>query len=654
MKGMPLPFDFQGKGLFLQLYKKKNLKSSDCLLNKKLILNSSFEEPKSVLDSTSSSTLSSSLGGGGGGSTDTAGVAAVSETSSSNAAGGDSVLLNLGISDDKCVMEDWETVLSETASSPSQEQSILRWIMGGDVEDPSMSTASINKVLQSNGGAAAELDFNGGGGDVDQFGADFIPNFTNGNRSDSISNPIFPNLPNNFNNLEPVFNPTIQNPSFLQEHNYNPFIPPPAKRHNPNGSFSDTGQETYPTQLHMLPHYLHQKPKIGYADELGLGHANHHHHQQQQQQGIIDQLYKAAESIQTGNLILAQGILARLNHQLSPIGKPFCRAAFYYKEALLQLLLDTTNISSNTSSTVMVTNTPFSLVFKIGAYKCFSEVSPLVQFGNFTCNQTLLEAFEGYERVHIVDFDIGYGGQWASLMQELALRNGGEGPSMLKITALASPSTHDRLELGLTQENLVQFASEVNIGFEFDVLNVDSLNSCSWSTPIHASEKEAIAVNLPVGSLASYHVSVPLVLRFVKQLSPRIIVSTDRGCHRTDLPFANHVIHALQSYSNLVESLDSVNMNMDSMQKIERFLLQPEIEKIVIGRFKSPEKTQHWRSLFLSSGFSPVTFSHFTESQAECVVKRTPIRGFQVEKRQSSLVLCWQRKELISVSAWRC
>ncbi|KAA8538902.1 hypothetical protein F0562_025594 [Nyssa sinensis] len=28
--------------------------------------------------------------------------------------------------------------------------------------------------------------------------------------------------------------------------------------------------------------------------------------------------------------------------------------------------------------------------------------------------------------------------------------------------------------------------------------------------------------------------------------------------------------------------------------------------------------------------------------------------GFHVEKRQSSLVLCWQRKELILASAWRC
>ncbi|KAL0386564.1 UNVERIFIED_CONTAM: Scarecrow-like protein 6 [Sesamum latifolium] len=409
------------------------------------------------------------------------------------------------------------------------------------------------------------------------------------------------------------------------------------------------GRQQLHHQLQMLPHYLQQrpsgpgpKPKIDGGDELG------HSHQQQLQQSIIDQLYKAAELVQTGNPALAQGILARLNHQLSPIGKPFHRAAFYCKEAL-QLLLQTNNNGLNPST---ATSSPFSLIFKIGAYKSFSEISPLIQFANFTCNQALLEVLEGFDRIHIVDFDIGYGGQWASLMQELALRNGGA--PLLKITALVSTLTHGQLELSLTRENLIQFASDINIGFEFEVISIDSLDSGSWSLPFHVLENEAVAVNLPAGCLANHQLSVPFVLRFVKQLSPKIVVSVDRGCDRTDLPFANHIIHALQSYSNLLESLDAVNVNMDALQKIERFLLQPGIEKIVMGRFRFPEKSQHWRTLFLSSGFSPVTFSNFTESQAECVVKRTPVRGFQVEKRQSSLVLCWQQKELVSASVWRC
>lgn len=797
MKGMPLPFDFQGKGVLdLELVVNRTLSAGwnhnaattkgNCFADS-IVSTPGDSEPTSVLDTirshsppTSSSTPSSSLGGNSGGaaavgvgvgggaaSTDTAGVAAVSgnsstkwhqdapSTTSSNVAAESELQplqqsLEMGSAAtgttavEKCALEEWESVLPDSvAASPSQEQSILRWIMG-DVDDPSM--ANLNKVLQIGGGGTttADYEFNGGFGVVDQgFGADpsnFMPSMApsvsmssssfpgnRGGNSEKIGflvnssgnlgtnklsnsqNPIFPSISNNLGGIEfnqaqqqqlmpqappfdsseikpHMFNPQVlinqhqtqhpQNPSFFMPLAYgqqeqNLLLPPQAKRHNagpigglepgcqiPKAPFSDTGQELFmgrppppppqqQQQPQLLPHYLQQRPAaVGLKPKM-VGEEMGHCQQQQQQQAIIDQLFKAAELVQTGNPLLAQEILARLNHQLPPIGKPFYRAAFYFKEAL-QSLLHNNNLNS-----CVATSSPFSLIFKIGAYKSFSEISPIVQFANFTCNQALLEALEGFDHIHVVDFDIGYGGQWASFMKELTLRTGAA--PALKITAFASPSTHDQLELSLTRENLIHFASEINIAFEFDILSVDSLNSApSWSLPLRVSENEAIAVNLPVSSLSSCQLSLPLVLRFVKQLCPKVVVSVDRGCDRTDLPFPNHVIHALQSYSNLLESLDAVNLNLDSLQKIERFLLQPGIEKVLSGRYFSPEKTQHWRTLFLSSGFSPLTFSNFTESQAAYLVNRTPFHGFHVEKRQSSLVLCWQRKELLSASAWRC
>lgn len=115
--------------------------------------------------SPSSSTLSSSLGcgnsegaavdggGSGGGGAISTGVAAVSGNSSikwhqdapsttSSNVGAESELhpvppsFEMGggattVAAEKCTMEEWERVLSESVTaSPSQEQSILRWIMG--------------------------------------------------------------------------------------------------------------------------------------------------------------------------------------------------------------------------------------------------------------------------------------------------------------------------------------------------------------------------------------------------------------------------------------------------------------------------------------------------------------------------------------------
>ncbi|KAJ6404703.1 hypothetical protein OIU84_012800 [Salix udensis] len=620
-------------------------------------------EPTSVLDTIvrqspppSSSTLSSFQGGG----------ASTGTTNGVGAAGGSSLSV-----DEKCGpqlgMEDWESVLP---GSPSQEQSIIRLIMG-DIEDPALG---LNKLIQG-GSRSQDMELNASGfGVLDQVFGFEVPNvctasanlFVNSNNID----------PSSFHGLfqqhqqQAAFDqdekPQILNPGVIINQNQHQFVQNPAvvlplsyaqlEEHHllnarPLGAnYMPKVFDLRPPEL-FLPRQQQQSHQFQMMQQQRQGMVTKQkiasdelENQQQLQQAIINPVCQAAELIETGNPVLAQGILARLNHQLSvPIGKPYQRTAFYFKEAL-QLLL---NVNNNNSI-----GTASNLIFKIGAYKSFSEISPILQFANFTCNQALLEAFEGFDRIHVVDFDIGYGGQWASLMQELALRNGGA-PS-LKITAFVSPSSRDELELGFTQENLRIFASEINMPFELEILSLESLSSGSWPMNLCTLDKEVTAINLPVGSFSNYPSTLPLVLRFVKQLSPKVVVSLDRGCDRSDLPFAHHINLAIQSYTSLLESLDAVNVNLDILQKIERFLVQPDIEKMVLGRRGCFHRTPPWRSLFLQSGFTPLTFSNFTESQAEYLLQRTPVRGFHVEKKQSSLVLCWQQKDLVSASAWSC
>ncbi|XVE65064.1 hypothetical protein DITRI_Ditri07aG0152500 [Diplodiscus trichospermus] len=659
-------------------------------------------------------------------------------------------------------LEDWETMLSETAASPSQDHSLLRWI-SGDVDDHSFG---LKQLLQSgSAGPNQGLDFEGnaGLGVVDQGpgfdpigslvssgpgnvissvapnlggfpGSMFVPNANNNGNgkigsgmpscssvgmvndhkvhgatvglNTNIQNPMF-NSPGNNIGLAvslPMLNqqlqqgqylesqeekPQILNPQFLmgqQQHPQSPnfFLPliqeqqllqPLPKRLNsgnlelssqiPNLPFSDAGHELFirkQQQQHMgFPQgvqFVPQQKPLMVAKQKVLGPGDERAQQQQQhlyqlnhhQQAILfDLLYKAAELVATGNFSHAQGILARLNHQLSPVGKPLQRAAFYFKEAL-QLLL---HMNNPVSPPPPRTPTPFDVIFKMGAYKVFSEVSPLIQFVNFTCNQALLEALDDADRIHIVDFDIGFGAQWASFMQELAIRS--RGAPSLRITAFASPSTHQDIEFGLMRENLMQFANEIGVSFELEVLNFDSLDQTPYSLPMFRSNgNEAVAVNFPVWSSSNQPSALPNLLRFVKLLSPKIVVSLDRGCDRHDLPFPQHIVHAFQSYINLLESLDAVNVTSDAVNKIERFLLVPRIESTVLGRLQAPENMPLWKTLFSSAGFTPLAFSNFTETQAECVVKRAQVRGFHVEKRQASLVLCWQQRDLISASAWRC
>ena len=175
MKAMPLPSeDFQGKGVFdfsssttstpdsLQQYYRRWQNSNS---KESCGFFVGGAEPTSVLDTisrqsppTSSSTLSSSQGGGGGGGAST-------DTTNDVAAAGGSIPCLDEICGQQLGMEDWESVMP---GSPSQEQSILRLIMG-DIEDPS---AGLNKLLQS-GSRSLDMEHASGFGVVDQvFGFD--------------------------------------------------------------------------------------------------------------------------------------------------------------------------------------------------------------------------------------------------------------------------------------------------------------------------------------------------------------------------------------------------------------------------------------------------------------------------------------------------
>ncbi|KAK1430227.1 hypothetical protein QVD17_12817 [Tagetes erecta] len=160
---------------------------------------------------------------------------------------------------------------------------------------------------------------------------------------------------------------------------------------------------------------------------------------------LLDMLSAAGELILAGNRLHAQGILAWLNHQLvSALGpkNPFQRAAFCFKEAMQM------------QSQSQLDLNPIDGILKMGAYKMFFEVSPIIQFMNFTSNQTLLEALGDAKNIHIIDFDIAFGAQRASFIQELPAGNN----TLFKITAFASSSTHRPFEFGLVDENLSQLA----------------------------------------------------------------------------------------------------------------------------------------------------------------------------------------------------
>ncbi|KAJ3689838.1 hypothetical protein LUZ61_019002 [Rhynchospora tenuis] len=645
-------------------------------------------EPRSVLDHHTSSpsppTTSSSLGGGD--------VAAVSDhthewsdSAQPTARGKEEWALSdlhplppgsaeLG--------PDWEAMLGDsgvpTVSSGAPEQSFLRWIMG-ETEEPSGGKPlhlgfEGNSTTNSNSSTNAGMGF----GLVEQVGLSVDPiqlppqlvrlpglflqepleeekpvvfSPPPGMLLNQQQQPHAGSNPSFFLPMHSDLQPPMANPSFFlpgQPKRPHPMAGSPSCHLNPHTAGS--GTELFLRRNQILPSQQAQifAPSLQIPPQPRPMLMRPKSETENQPPPLVEQLLEAAKMVETGNASGARGILARLNHQLPvPAGKPLFRASYYFKEALNQILSGSASVPSSPVSS------PYDVAMKLGAHKAFNELSPVLHFTNFTSVQALLDELGAADRIHIIDFDIGIGGQWSSFMQEIAQRRcsptGTGNIPVLKVTAFVTPLSHHLLELHLIRDNLCQFANDLNIPFEFNILSLESFDPSELLAM--SGGGEAIAVNLPVSSV--YGPSFPTLLRLVKQLCPRILISIDRGCDRGDLAFSPHFYHAFQSYFSLIDSLDSVGPNMETANRIERYVLRPMIEASVVGRHRMVDKMLPWKNLFATAGYTPVPFSNMAEAQAECLAKRVQVKGFHVDRRQGSLVLYWQHGELVSISAWK-
>lgn len=399
-----------------------------------------------------------------------------------------------------------------------------------------------------------------------------------------------------------------------------------------------------PSDPHLLPSDLHSD-LLSFHPASERSDLSSQSHLLQQ----LEQLIQAAGCVESNEISLAHAILARLNHQiLSPqVGNPLQRAIFCFKEALESLLL-------LRPSSRIIALSPLDTVQKIVAYKAFSDLSPIFQFANFTANQAILEAVDGSRSIHVIDFDIGLGGQWPSFMQEIAIKWRGSARVSLRITAVLAVA-EESMETKLTGDILCSFARELGIHFRIEFVEL-----AAFKTSIRFLEGEAVVVNLSPSIFRQIDGAETVgFLRIIRRISPRIAVLVDTECRRevAGMPsFRRDFMDGLELYSVLLESLDAaaaIGGAAEQVRRIERFLLRPRIFRAVEAAAKN-RVVVPWRELLSGSGMAPVPLSEMTESQAECLLRRVPLRGFNVEKRQASLMLCWQGRELVATSSWRC
>ncbi|XVF51550.1 hypothetical protein PTKIN_Ptkin04bG0193600 [Pterospermum kingtungense] len=367
---------------------------------------------------------------------------------------------------------------------------------------------------------------------------------------------------------------------------------------------------------------------------------------------LVHSLTDCVEAIGSKNIAAINHFIAKLGDLASPRGSAISRLTAYYTEALA---LRVTKLWPH----IFHITTPRELDRADDdngtALRLLNQVSPIPKFVHFTSNEILLRAFEGKDRVHIIDFDIKQGLQWPSLFQSLASRV--NPPSHVRVTGIGE----SKQELNETGDRLAGFAEALNLPFEFHPV-VDRLEDVRlWM--LHVKEKESVAVNCVFQLHKTLYDGNGGALRdflgLIHSTNPTVVVMAEQEAEHNVLSLEARVTNSLRYYSAIFDSIDS-NLPMESPVRIKiEEMFAREIRNIIAcegsDRFERHESFENWRKLMEQGGFRCVGISERELLQSQMLLKMYSGESYCVRKQGqdgAALTLCWLDQPLYSVSAW--
>ncbi|KAF9608457.1 hypothetical protein IFM89_009823 [Coptis chinensis] len=387
---------------------------------------------------------------------------------------------------------------------------------------------------------------------------------------------------------------------------------------------------------------------------------------------MVHLLMAAAEALTGANKSrdLARVILVRLKELMPPThGTNMERLAAYFTEAL-QGLLEGAGVHGknhhNSTNGPNHINDPYHHHHQtdvIAAFQLLQDMSPYVKFGHFTANQAILESVAHDRRVHIVDYDIMEGIQWASLMQAFVSKKDGPPTPHLRITAITRVG-NVRKSIGSVQETgrrLIAFAASIGQPFSFHQCRLDPDETFRPSA-LKLVKGEALVVNCML-HFPHYNYrapdSVASFLSGTKALSPRVVTLVEEEVGPIgEGGFVDRFMDSLHHYSAVYDSLEAgFPMQSRSRALVERVFLGPRIAGSLarIYRARGEEEMEEgcsWGEWMNGAGFDPMGISFFNHCQAKLLLGLFN-DGYRVEELcKNKLVLGWKSRRLLSASIW--
>ncbi|KAH7447510.1 hypothetical protein KP509_01G109900 [Ceratopteris richardii] len=359
-------------------------------------------------------------------------------------------------------------------------------------------------------------------------------------------------------------------------------------------------------------------------------------------------LLACADAINNDALTAAKTSLLALEQSVSIYGDPLQRLAAYMADALsarlernekfLKAMKDASPIEILQSTQVLYQS-------------CLH-----VKFGYLAANAAIAEACRNERHIHIVDFNIGQGNQWQTLIGAFSQRPGG--PPHIRITGISDTSSPANT-VGVVQK-LQEVARRAGVPLEFRYLQMEA--SRVEPGMLLTKPGEALAVNLAfqLHKMADESVSTSNprdgLLRKVKSLEPKVVTIVEHDANMNTAPFYPRFVEALDYFNALFESLDGA-LTRDNKDRVnaEKFGLARDIMNIVAcegaDRIQRYEVAGKWHARMMMAGFRSLPTNPSTSKLIKDLLLPYS-RKYKIKEEAGALHLNWVDRSLVFASAW--
>ncbi|XP_016493163.1 DELLA protein RGL1-like [Nicotiana tabacum] len=367
-------------------------------------------------------------------------------------------------------------------------------------------------------------------------------------------------------------------------------------------------------------------------------------------------LLAAAEKVSDQQYDRARKMLSQCQPLASNTGNPAQRAVFYFAQALEERIdRETGRLMPKTHS--VETDGSICIASRFDAsHLAFHQEVPFTQVVHFTGIQAILESVATKPKVHLVDFLIRTGVQWASLIQAAAERK--DNPiEHMKITVIESVNKERVEETG---KSLESFAKSLNFPLSFKIVFLPDRNQL---TEDHFDVKPDEGVVIYAAFFLRAMICEPncleTAMRVVRRLQPELMVVSEVEANQNSPMFVNRFIDSLFYYSAFFDCLEDV-MKRDDQHRmtLESVTYGRGIRNIVGSEGKErvcrSVNLDVWRSFLKRFGMEEVKLSETCLYQANLIIQQFACRNScTADINGRSLIVSWKGTPIYITSAWK-